>query len=171
MATTKSIFSRKRDLVYLIFFIIHVPILFCVDLAPLYPTSLKPEFITTLREWYITTYADRFFTQPPAWFNMYMYMELVYHVPLSVWAIGALIRDDPRVPVHLLVYAVQTAITTATCIADYLSWSDYLNSQKIELGKLYVPYLALSVFMAVDMLGRLHAIVGERKVVRGKKTQ
>ena len=45
--------------------------------------------------------------------------------------------------VHLLVYAVQTALTTATCIADYLSWSDYLNSQKIELGKLYVPYLAL----------------------------
>jgi hypothetical protein len=51
--------------------------------------------------------------------------------------------DDPRLPVHLLVYAVQTAVTTATCIADYLSWSDYENSQKIELGKLYVPYLAL----------------------------
>ncbi|KAM0708580.1 hypothetical protein Q7P35_005232 [Cladosporium inversicolor] len=171
MATPRSIFSRKRDLVYLIFFIIHVPIVFCVDLAPLYPASLKPEFITTLREWYISTYADRFFTQPPAWFNFYMYMELVYHVPLSVWAIGALIRDDPRVPVHLLVYAVQTALTTATCIADYMSWSDYLNSQKIELGKLYVPYLALSVFMAVDMLGRLHAVVGERKVVRDKKSQ
>lgn len=93
---------------------------------------------------------------------------------------------------HLLVYAVQTALTTATCIADYLSWSDYLNSQKIELGKLYVPYLALctfthplldsrslssltgftaAVFMAVDMLSRLHAVVGERKVVRDRKTQ
>lgn len=91
-------------------------------------------------------------------------MELIYHVPLSFWAIGALIRgdfsslshfsvelntdfayrsDDPKVPVHLLVYAVQTAITTATCIADYLSWSDFQNVQKIELGKLYVPYLAL----------------------------
>ena len=61
-------------------------------MAPLYPTSLKPDFITTLREWYITTYADRFFSQPPAWFNMYMYMELIYHVPLSFWAIGALVR-------------------------------------------------------------------------------
>ena len=55
--------------------------------------------------------------------------------------------DDPRVPVHLLIYAVQTAITTATCIADYLSWSDYLNSQKIELGKLYVPYLDLCTLL------------------------
>lgn len=103
------------------------------------------------------------------------------------------VLDDPRLPVHLLVYAVQTAVTTATCIADYLSWSDYLNSQKIELGKLYVPYLALctffstlhqisynmvsltyclaAVFMAVDMLGRLNAVMGEGKAVRGKKTQ
>lgn len=63
-----------------------------VDLAPIYPEAFKPQFITTLREFYIATYADRFFTQPPAWFNMYMYMELIYHVPLSVWAIGALIR-------------------------------------------------------------------------------
>lgn len=96
---------------------------------------------------------------------MYMYMELIYHVPLSLWAIGALVRglysfeqsivscheadvgflhsDDPKVPIHLLVYAVQTAVTTATCIADYMSWSDFLDAQKLELGKLYVPYLAL----------------------------
>lgn len=40
-------------------------------------------------------------------------------------------------------FALQTAITTSTCIADYLSWSDYSNTQKMELGKLYVPYLAL----------------------------
>ena len=58
--------------------------------------------------------------------------------------------DDPRVPVHLLVYAVQTAVTTATCIADYLSWSEYLNSQKVELGKLYVPYLALCMLLPSD---------------------
>jgi hypothetical protein len=34
MATQKNIFSRKRDLVYLAFFIIHVPVLFCKTLYP-----------------------------------------------------------------------------------------------------------------------------------------
>lgn len=81
--------------------------------------------------------------QHRAWFNTYMWMELLYHVPVSAWAIGALLRDDPRLPIHLLVFAVQTGMTTLTCIADYLSWSDYQNQDKIELGKLYVPYLAL----------------------------
>lgn len=60
--------------------------------------------------------------------------------------------DDPRVPVHLLVYAVQTAVTTATCIADYMSWSEFLAEQKMELGKLYVPYLALGMFLSFSLL-------------------
>lgn len=55
--------------------------------------------------------------------------------------------DDPKVPVHLLIYAMQTAITTSTCIADYLSWSNFSSSEKIELGKLYVPYLALCEYL------------------------
>lgn len=44
---------------------------------------------------------------------------------------------------HLLIYAMETAMTTMTCIADYMSWSTHSSAQKIELGKLYVPYLAL----------------------------
>ena len=51
--------------------------------------------------------------------------------------------DDPRVPVALLIYAVQTVVTTATCIADFLSWEAFSATQKVELAKLYVPYLAV----------------------------
>jgi len=73
-------------------------------------------------------------------------MELLYHLPLCTWAIPALIRNDAKVPIHLLVYAVQTAITTMTCIADYLSWTNVTAEEKITLGYLYVPYLALCKF-------------------------
>ncbi|KAK6432957.1 hypothetical protein LTR95_010865 [Oleoguttula sp. CCFEE 5521] len=159
-----SILSRKRDLLYLAFFIIHIPVLFCVDLASLYPESIKPAFLVKLHEYQVTTYADRFFTEPPAWFGVYIWMEALYHVPLSFWAIGALLRNDPKVPLHLLVYAVQTVITTTTCIADFLSWSDYEHQQKLELMKLYVPYLALSVFMGVDMFGRLGQSIDRRRL-------
>jgi len=34
MANPTSIFSRKRDLVYLVFFLIHVPVLFCKKYPP-----------------------------------------------------------------------------------------------------------------------------------------
>lgn len=53
------------------------------------------------------------------------------------------LSDDPKVPLHLLVFGVETMITTATCVADYLSWPSFTNEQKLELCKLYVPYLGL----------------------------
>ncbi|KAH9824503.1 putative membrane protein [Teratosphaeria destructans] len=165
----RSTFSRKRDLTYLTFFLIHIPIVFFVDSAPLWPEALKPTFMTTLRTFYIETYHDQFFTSPPAWFTMYMWMDVLYHVPLSIWAVGALLRDDPRLPIHLLVYAVQTAITTSTCISDYLGWDDFSNAEKIELGKLYVPYLAVSVFMGVDMYARLTSRLGGGSMSSQKK--
>ncbi|KAF2721472.1 hypothetical protein K431DRAFT_224202 [Polychaeton citri CBS 116435] len=163
-----SIMNRRRDLLYLLFFLIHLPVIFCVDITPLYPTHLKPQFMTDLRQWYISIYRDRFFISPPAWFEMYMYLELLYHVPVSVWAIKALLRDDPKVPIQLLVFAVQTAVTTSTCIADYMSWGGYSSVEKLELGKLYVPYLGLAVFMGVDMLSRLTNSVGVLKNGQGR---
>ena len=46
------------------------------------------------------------------------------------------------VPVHLLIYSVQTAMTTLTCIADFLSWTVEAKV-KMDLAGLYGPYLAL----------------------------
>jgi len=127
-----------------------------VDLTPMYPLALKPQFLTTLRTWYITTYQDQFFTAPPAWFDAFMWMEACYHLPLSIWAVRALKRNDPLVPVHLLIYSVQTAMTTLTCIVDFLSW-DVETKVKADLGGLYGPYLAFSLVMGHDMFGRLKA--------------
>ncbi|OCL02605.1 hypothetical protein AOQ84DRAFT_327175 [Glonium stellatum] len=166
--------ARKRDILYLTFFIIHLPVMFAVDLSPMYPEAIKPVWMTSLREWYIVTYQDQFFVRPPAWFNAYMWMEALYHVPLSAWAIGAIIRvDDPKFPLHLLIFATQTGVTTFTCIADYLSWGDISQDSKMTLGALYVPYLILAVFMGVDMFGRLDAVISRAagvKAISGKKS-
>lgn len=58
----------------------------------MYPESIKPEALVALRSWYTATYADKSFTEPTLWFTVYMWMEALYHVPLSVWAVGALVR-------------------------------------------------------------------------------
>jgi hypothetical protein len=70
-------------------------------------------------------------------------MEALYHLPLSLWAIYGLLSDSPIVPLHLLVYAVQTGITTATCISEALSWRGLTSAEKGSLMGLYVPYLGV----------------------------
>lgn len=51
--------------------------------------------------------------------------------------------DDPVVDLHLLVFAVQTGVTTLTCVADMMSWAAVTRGEKWALGALYGPYLAL----------------------------
>jgi hypothetical protein len=51
--------------------------------------------------------------------------------------------DDPKIPLHLLIFAMETAITTLTCISDMLGWVAFTAEQKVQLCYLYVPYLAL----------------------------
>ena len=51
--------------------------------------------------------------------------------------------DDPLVPLHLLIWSVETAITTLTCTVEAMSWDAFSKEERIALAQLYVPYLAL----------------------------
>ncbi|RLL92990.1 hypothetical protein CFD26_101444 [Aspergillus turcosus] len=70
-------------------------------------------------------------------------MELFYHAPLSLWAIPALIRDNPMVPVHLLAFGVQAFVTSLACLVQVWSWGDRTVAQKRSITMLYGPYVAL----------------------------
>lgn len=87
--------SRKRDCAYLFFFATHLPIIFLVDTVPLQPPWLQTDLSARLRDYYIATYRDKFFEAPaPVWFQAFIWMELLYHVPLSLWAVWALLRGE-----------------------------------------------------------------------------
>lgn len=74
--------------------------------------------------------------------------------------------DDPTMPVHLVIWATQTAVTTATCIYEYESRSQVSIQQRTQLGYLYKPYLALAVLMLGDMFLRIR-----RQVLEGAKVK
>ncbi|KAL2784896.1 transmembrane protein 6/97 [Aspergillus insuetus] len=151
-----SLWSRKRDLIYFGFFAIHIPIILLVDAVPILPSLFDNNVSRLLRNYYITTFRDKFFIGPvPAWFTSFMYMELYYHLPLSAWALGALLRDDPLVPVHLLVFGFQSFLTSWTCLMEVWDWQDRTTAEKRNLTSLYGPYVALGAFMALDMFWRL----------------
>ena len=116
------------------------------DLTPLYPSSLLPAPLLTLRAWYTSTYGDRFFSAtPPVWFPVFSWLELLFHLPLTLWAIPALLKEDPRVPLALLVFGMETTLTTVVCLAEMLSWAELTGLQRglQGLGGMYGGYLAL----------------------------
>ncbi|KAJ5443473.1 uncharacterized protein N7458_007345 [Penicillium daleae] len=132
--------TRKRDLAYLLFFTTHLPIIFLVDTVPLQPAWLRTDLSAQLREYYVATYRDKFFEDPaPVWFSAFVWMELVYHVPASLWAVWGLIR------VHLLIFGIQAFVTSLTCLIDVWSWPDRTTAEKQQITYLYGPYVALEI--------------------------
>jgi EXPERA (EXPanded EBP superfamily) len=51
--------------------------------------------------------------------------------------------DDALVPLHLLIWSVETAMTTLTCTVEAMSWKGFTKEERIALAQLYVPYLVL----------------------------
>ncbi|KAF2442925.1 hypothetical protein P171DRAFT_455854 [Karstenula rhodostoma CBS 690.94] len=175
MAGKNSIWNRKKDLVYLVFFLTHIPVMLAFDLTSYYPVAVKPSWMTDVRTWYVATYGDRFFYNAPPWFSTFTLLELLYHLPLSFWAIPALIRNDPRIPLALLVFALETSITTVTCLAEMLSWDELTPVQRgvQGLGGMYGAYLGSDnancnkgIFMAVDCYARLDQILSKQKGIK-----
>lgn len=92
MAAPKSIFERKLDFAYLVMFSLQTLIIVGIDIVPFYPSALQHQSVLDLRQHHIDTYHDRFFTEPPAWFMLYTWLEAVYNLPFCLWVIPALIR-------------------------------------------------------------------------------
>ncbi|KAL2061517.1 hypothetical protein VTL71DRAFT_6894 [Oculimacula yallundae] len=158
MAT--SIFSRKRDLAYLIHFCISLPMMFIMDLQAIYPPSIVPGFMKALDDYYINSHYDQFFVHKPPFFRAFIWSEVFFQAPVMLWSLGALRQASPKLPIVLLPFATLVFITTATCIFEYSFW-EIPFEHKIHLTTLYGPYLALSAFMFVDMIIRLNNIVNK----------
>jgi len=175
-----------------------------MDLQAIYPPSMVPGFMQTIKLYYVDTYKDQFFVDTPNFFRAFIWSELLFQAPIMIWAIGALLRskhekarlaleffpdtliDSPKVPIVLLPFATLICVTSITCIFDFWQWPVPME-EKIELTKLYGPYVALceyieifggtrlmflAAFMGVDMLIRLNGVINRASAVQaGKKLQ
>ena len=92
LRTRKPLTSRPLDLLYTIWFIIHVLITIFVDMVPFYPRVLQLPILLKVRQDYITDWKDPLVISWPAWFRAFLIVEGLYQAPLCIWGIGAL-RD------------------------------------------------------------------------------
>ncbi|KAH8590529.1 transmembrane protein 6/97 [Bisporella sp. PMI_857] len=186
MAT--SIFSRKRDLLWLTWILVTIPNMLLMDFQGLYPVHLVPDFMKRISTFYVETYKDQFFVHHPPFFTAFLVTEVVFQLPVCLWAVPNLLKgavlpgqrhqkyfpdgqrpqadpgivriDSPKVPLVLFPYAFLVFLTTAVCMYEYSQWAVPLQ-QKLDLTTLYGPFLALAGFMMVDMYFRLNAIINK----------
>ncbi|CAK7243973.1 MAG: hypothetical protein STHCBS139747_005507 [Sporothrix thermara] len=176
--------QSTRDRVWLVWFCVQIPVILCVDLVDKYPAWLVANpgaplhFLHTFRQWYVATYRDPLIEWTPArgaelgaggsWMALFMWIELAFTLPVVVYAVyrfasmKAAATTSTTGPLELLlvVYAFETALTTAVCINDVGYWTPALYStaeKNVFRFQLFGPWFAMPALMFVDMYGRLLA--------------
>ncbi|KAF9047200.1 hypothetical protein BDZ89DRAFT_1099290 [Hymenopellis radicata] len=163
MSSRIPLSSRPLDLLYFSFFIMHIPASLLVDLqALLYPNTYLP----SLPEWYTGYSADPLIRgamlkeSQLVWFNCFLYVEMIFQLPVFVIGALGLWKGSKSIYVLLLAYAASTATTTLPCIAFVIHRSDSLTTEQlVMLLSSYIPFFLLPFAMAVDMALRLQNIV------------
>jgi len=189
--TTKSLTSRPLDLLYFVFFLIHVPNTILVDCQALYPRHLVPDAIANLPKLYVGMSNDPLIgpamgyfgaSENYIWFKTFLVLEAFFQFPVFVLGLRGLWNGSKSIYVLLLVYAASTTTTVLPCLAVLLNTplasAEILAahtiaitpSQRILLLSSYVPFLLIPLVMTVDMafrtLGLLRAGVAAQDIVK-----
>ncbi|KAF5519751.1 putative membrane protein [Colletotrichum aenigma] len=160
-----------RDSAYLVISGIQLTAMLMVDLVPLYPASLYAtpssplHFLQLLRDFYIKTYNDPFFVMShdnqPSWYKLFTYLEVFYQLPMTLWMVYRFSRGTGTTvgfELAVLVFCVECALTTLTCIFDVSYWDPNLYSEaqkNVFIFNLYGPWVVIPTLMGLDMCLRV----------------
>ena len=130
-----------------------------VDLVHFLPDSLwipqdSPVHpLHSLREFYTTTYQDLYFLTPwasqPRFFRLFTLLELVFQLPAALWILRRFLsgKRGPALELMCIVYGVECALTTLTCIYDCWGWEGYAwEVQRVLIFQLYLPWFLIRKF-------------------------
>ncbi|ESK97750.1 hypothetical protein Moror_17376 [Moniliophthora roreri MCA 2997] len=170
--------SRPLDLVYTLFFLVHIPATLLLDLQAIYPKHLVPSALASLQEWYIDFSGDPLISgmarglgnSELRWFQSFVYLEMLFQLPTFIFGAKALIEGKRSIYPLLCVYGASTATTTYPCllyITDAGNAGTITTFQYSLLLSSYIPFFLIPLVMAVDMGYRLSSTVSEEKL---KKT-
>ncbi|KAH8103834.1 transmembrane protein 6/97 [Cristinia sonorae] len=171
----KSLTSRPLDLLYFVFFLIHIPNTILVDCQALYPKQLVPDVIANLPKLYVGMSNDPligpamgYFGAPEnyVWFKSFLLLEAFFQLPVFLLGLRGLWNGSKSIYVLLLVYAASTTTTVIPCLAVLLNTPlasadtaakgiiAVTASQRLLLLSSYVPFLLIPLLMTVDMAFR-----------------
>ncbi|KAI9460438.1 transmembrane protein 6/97 [Boletus coccyginus] len=180
MAVRTPLSSRPLDLLYFVFFMIHLPASLLLDCQALYPPSLVPSFMTALPKMYTQFSADPLISGAMGhtgesnnfiWFKTFLFVEAFFQVPVFILGMRGLWKDSRLIHILMLAYGASTATTTLPCVAVLLSTpttsaqtiaagvQSVTASQRFQLLSSYIPFFLLPMFMAIDMATRIVKLV------------
>ncbi|EGN96698.1 hypothetical protein SERLA73DRAFT_140397 [Serpula lacrymans var. lacrymans S7.3] len=168
--------SRPLDLVYFMFFLLHIPATLFIDLQALYPPSLVPRAISGLPQLYIRMSGDPLVggvmglqgqSSHFIWFKSFLVVEAFFQLPVFVLGARGLWTGSHSIYILLLIYAASTTTTTLPCLSVLL-YTPITSPQTVAQGVVsisfaqrlllltsYLPFFFVPLVMTFDMASRV----------------
>ncbi|TBU30442.1 transmembrane protein 6/97 [Dichomitus squalens] len=189
--TRTPLSSRPRDLVYFLFFAIHLPATFLIDIQAIYPKAWVPALISSLPKFYVEMSNDPligsamgYFGESQlkafTWFRSFLLLEAFFQVPVFLIGLRGLWRGSTSIYVLLLIYAASTATTTIPCLAVILSTPvsptplsgiSITAEQRLLLLSSYIPFCLVPLVMTFDMAFRVQKLAGSGSGAQKEKRE
>ncbi|CAE6419191.1 unnamed protein product [Rhizoctonia solani] len=177
----QSLNERPLDLLYFIFFVIHIPATLLMDLQAIVPPGALPSFFRIIPEFYLSISGDPLIAGAMGlhgaptqftWFRTFIMMEGLFQLPVFFLGLYALKKDSPYTPVLLTLYGSHVTTTVVPVLTTTLATPISANmtnttpfislnaSQLTILMASYIPFLAVPLAMTIDGTRRMIQVVG-----------
>lgn len=144
MSSTSSLSSL--DLLFIFYFITHIPITLCIDIQAISPTiidlqSYIPSFLLNAKNLHIQYFGDDMMNNPPLWFSVAVFIEVIFQIPYFIYAIHGFINRDNSIRTPTIVYCTHV-LTVVTLILPelYIRCTSPYYHIRILLVALYSIY-------------------------------
>ncbi|KAJ1656410.1 Transmembrane protein 97 [Dispira simplex] len=152
--------SRPLDLVFFIYFVVHIPTTVFIDSQIILPSWLYPQLFVNLFDFWHRVSGDplvavyQFGLDPNmVWLYTFVVLELVLQLPFFFYAARELYRDSPCVRLPLGLYGAHVATTTLPILTS--AWFGYpglLLNQRYLILAVYSSYFLIPLLMVLNTL-------------------
>lgn len=150
--------SRKIDWFYFWYFVIHVPITVLIDSCLIIPKDWQFPIQKTLVLFHIAANNDFLLDTLPLWLQVFGLVELVFQLPLFIYAAFKLYHNAKSIYPWLIIYGFNASFTTLVCLVYVIAEGEAHGLTPTEvygLFGLYLPYFLIPLFMLIDSMKRV----------------
>lgn len=149
------------DLIFVSYFIIHIPIFLFFDSQAIMPNWIYPKPILELMDWYKGDFRDPLMADPPAWFQSFIVCEGVFQLPfffVAAYAYWKGVSQCRWIRLPVIVYSSHL-ITVLFAILYHVNTQDFSQSaypgprtvwERMKLSAIYFPFFAVPFTLLVD---------------------
>ncbi|KXZ55009.1 hypothetical protein GPECTOR_3g172 [Gonium pectorale] len=138
------------DVIFLAFFIIHIPTTLLVDSQSVFPAEYYPPWAKEALKWHIEMNGDHLVSKNPTWFVSLVWGEVLYQLPFFFVASYAFIKRRNWIRVPSIIYGAHVVTTMIPILTDILFGPDS-GPKRHTLAAIYVPYLIVPLLLLVRM--------------------